>query len=81
LQPNFIKGVGQLVAFGFTYDILIHQHQVQEAFNFAVKLPNVHFVLDHIAKPLIKKGEIQPGLMISENWLNCPMCNAKFPEW
>ncbi|MEO6286074.1 MAG: amidohydrolase family protein [Dyadobacter sp.] len=60
LQPNFIKGVGQLVAFGFTYDILIHQRQVQEAFNFAVKLPNVHFVLDHIAKPLIKNGEIQP---------------------
>jgi L-fuconolactonase len=23
-------------------------------------LPNVHFVLDHIAKPLIKNGEIQP---------------------
>ncbi len=60
LQPEFIKGVGQLVAFGFTYDILIHQRQVREAFNFAVKLPNVHFVLDHIAKPLIKKGEIQP---------------------
>jgi L-fuconolactonase len=60
LQPNFIKGVGQLVAFGFTYDILIHRHQVQEAFNFAVRLPNVHFVLDHIAKPLIKNGEIQP---------------------
>jgi L-fuconolactonase len=39
LQPNFIKGVGQLVAFGFTYDILIHRHQVQEAFNFAVNCP------------------------------------------
>ncbi|MCF0070898.1 amidohydrolase family protein [Dyadobacter sp. CY261] len=60
LQPDFIKGVGQLVAFDFTYDILIYQNQLQEAFNFAVKLPNVHFVLDHIAKPLIKAQEIQP---------------------
>jgi len=60
LQPAFIKGVGQLVAFNFTYDILIQQHQLEEAFNFAVKLPNVHFVLDHMAKPLIKAGEIQP---------------------
>jgi L-fuconolactonase len=60
LQPDFIKGVGQLVAFDFTYDILIHQQQLKEAFDFAVRLPNVHFVLDHIAKPLIKKGEIQP---------------------
>ncbi|WP_215235358.1 amidohydrolase family protein [Dyadobacter linearis] len=60
LQPDFIKGVGQLVAFDFTYDILIHQNQLKEAFNFAVKLPNVHFVLDHIAKPLIKNGQMQP---------------------
>ena len=60
LQPGFIKGVGQLVAFDFTYDILIRQDQLKEAFNFAVKLPNVHFVLDHIAKPLIKNGAMQP---------------------
>ncbi|MCF2504559.1 amidohydrolase family protein [Dyadobacter sp. CY107] len=60
LQPAFIKGVGQLVAFDFTYDMLIRQDQLKEAFNFAVKLPHVHFVLDHIAKPLIKNGEMQP---------------------
>ncbi|WP_106598003.1 amidohydrolase family protein [Dyadobacter jiangsuensis] len=60
LQPEFVRGVGQLVAFDFTYDILIYQNQLKEAFNFAVKLPNVHFVLDHIAKPLIKAQELQP---------------------
>ena len=60
LQPDFIRGVGQLVAFDFTYDILIHHKQINEAFNFAVKLPNVHFVLDHIAKPPIKNGGIKP---------------------
>ncbi|HWV29717.1 MAG TPA: amidohydrolase family protein [Dyadobacter sp.] len=60
LQPEFIRGVGTLVAFDFTYDILIYQSQLKEAFNFAVKLPNVHFVLDHIAKPLIKAQELQP---------------------
>lgn len=60
LQPEFIKGVGQLVAFDFTYDILIYRNQLKEAYNFAVRLPNVHFVLDHIAKPLIKAQELQP---------------------
>lgn len=59
LQPDFIKGVGQLVAFDFTYDILIRANQLEEAFNFAVRLPNIHFVLDHIAKPLIRSGEIE----------------------
>lgn len=60
LQPDFIKGVGTLVAFDFTYDILIYHNQLKEAFNFAVKLPNVQFVLDHIAKPAIKAQEMQP---------------------
>ncbi|WP_439558811.1 amidohydrolase family protein [Dyadobacter sp.] len=60
LQTDFIKGVGELVAFDFTYDILIYENQLKEAFNFAVKLPNVNFVLDHIAKPKIKNGELKP---------------------
>ena len=63
LQPDFVKGVGQLAAFDFTYDILIYPHQLTEAYEFAKKLPNVRFVLDHLAKPFIKNGEI-------ENWKN-----------
>ena len=58
LQPDFIKGVKQLAAFDFTYDILIYPNQLSEAFEFAKQLPNVRFVLDHIAKPYIKKGDI-----------------------
>ena len=60
LQPDFLKGVGQLAAFDFTYDILIYANQLKEAFEFARQLPKVRFVLDHIAKPDIKKGETEP---------------------
>lgn len=60
LQPDFIKGVGQLVAFDFTYDILVYPTQLAASYAFAKQLPNVRFVLDHIAKPYIKKGEIEP---------------------
>ncbi|CAG4993259.1 hypothetical protein DYBT9275_01135 [Dyadobacter sp. CECT 9275] len=60
LQPDFIKGVGTLIAFDFTYDILIYPHQLKEAYDFAKQLPKVRFVLDHIAKPYIKKGEVEP---------------------
>jgi len=60
LQPDFVKGVGQLAAFDFTYDILVYANQLKEAYRFAVQLPNVQFVLDHIAKPNIKKGELEP---------------------
>ncbi|QRR03922.1 amidohydrolase family protein [Dyadobacter sandarakinus] len=58
LQSEFMRGVGQLVAFDFTYDILIYQHQLAEAAQFAARLPNVRFVLDHLAKPDIKNGDI-----------------------
>ncbi|NIJ54855.1 amidohydrolase family protein [Dyadobacter arcticus] len=73
LEPDFMKGVGQLVAFNFTYDILIYPNQIKEAFNFAVRLPNVQFVLDHIAKPLIKKGEIV-------SWTNDMRLLAELPN-
>ena len=59
LQPDFIKGVGQLVAFDFTYDILVYPTQLEASYSFAKQLPKVKFVLDHIAKPYIKKGEIE----------------------
>ena len=60
LQPDFVKGVGQLAAFDLTYDILVYSNQLKEAFTFAAQLPNVRFVLDHIAKPFIKKGDLEP---------------------
>ncbi len=61
LNPAFINGVNALVAFDFSYDILVFPHQLKEAYQFASKIPRARFVLDHIAKPYIKKGEI-------ENW-------------
>lgn len=59
-QPEFLRGVGQLAAFDFTYDILVYPHQLKEVYDFAKKLPGVRFVLDHLAKPYIKRGELEP---------------------
>jgi L-fuconolactonase len=60
LQPDFVKGVSQLAAFDFSYDILVYANQLREAYEFARQLPNVNFVLDHIAKPYIKSGDFEP---------------------
>jgi L-fuconolactonase len=56
-DPEFIKGVKQLKKFGFTYDLLIYHHQLEEALYFANKVSEVNIVVDHIAKPSIKTGE------------------------
>lgn len=56
VENRFIEGVKKLANYGFTYDLLIYHYQLEEAFEFAGRLPNVKIVIDHIAKPSIKSG-------------------------
>jgi L-fuconolactonase len=60
IHPHFVKGVGALAAFDYSYDILIYPDQLKEAYLFASQIPHVRFVLDHIAKPYIKVGKMEP---------------------
>lgn len=61
LQSNFCRGISLLKEHNLTYDILIYEHQLPAAVQFVEKFPDQPFVLDHMAKPRIKEGEI-------ENW-------------
>jgi L-fuconolactonase len=56
----FNFGLSQLRAFNLTYDILILHHQLPAAIRLVDRHPNQVFVLDHIAKPSIRAGKIQP---------------------
>jgi L-fuconolactonase len=58
LNAAFMRGVGKLKKFGYTYDILIHQDQLAYAEKFAKAFPDQPFVLDHIAKPSIRTGDL-----------------------
>jgi L-fuconolactonase len=60
LQPEFLRGIGELKAFGLTYDILVFPRQLPAAIELVAKFPKQPFVLDHIAKPLIKDGTMEP---------------------
>jgi L-fuconolactonase len=60
LQPAFIEGVKMLPAYGFSFDICIINHQLPGAIELVRRCPEVNFVLDHIAKPNIKAGELDP---------------------
>jgi L-fuconolactonase len=57
-RSEVIRGIRQLGRFGFTYDILIKPHQMEAAVELVRTCPAQPFVLDHIAKPYIKAGEI-----------------------
>ncbi len=59
LEKKFINGIRCLKQFNFTYDILIREDQLQYALKFVKHFPEQLFVIDHLAKPLIKQGEIE----------------------
>jgi L-fuconolactonase len=58
LRPDFQRGIAELRQFGFTFDILIFARQLPAAAEFVASFPKQRFVLDHIAKPDIRSGEL-----------------------
>ena len=60
LLPEFIRGISKLQSFDLRYDILVFPKQLPAAIELVKQFPDQPFVLDHIAKPLIKAKEISP---------------------
>jgi L-fuconolactonase len=58
LQPDFLRGISALEEFDLAYDILIYTKHLPVAAEFVERFPRQRFVLDHLAKPPIKSGEI-----------------------
>lgn len=58
LREDFNNGVAALKKHGFTYDILVFPHQLPAVEQFVEKHPEQPLVIDHLAKPYIKKKEI-----------------------
>jgi L-fuconolactonase len=60
LRPNFITAVRLLPRYGWTFDICVLHHQMPIVLDLVRKCPDVMFVLDHIGKPSIKTGLVEP---------------------
>lgn len=60
LQEDVVRGIRALTPLGLTYDLLLVPRQLRAATRLAAMLPDQRFVLDHIAKPLIKDGVLEP---------------------
>ncbi len=70
---QFRKGLVNLSKHGFTYDLLIYPPHLEAAVDLVKDFPKQPFVIDHLAKPNIKTGEV-------ENWLNGMAKIARFPN-
>jgi L-fuconolactonase len=60
LRENFLKGIGLLREYDLVYEILIFPKHLPYAASLVEKFPGQKFVLDHIAKPLIKDKSVSP---------------------
>ena len=56
----FHRGVAAMAGTGLVYDILILERQMVEATAFVDQHPRQSFVLDHVGKPRIAEGAIEP---------------------
>jgi L-fuconolactonase len=57
---DFNRGIRAMHGTGLVYDLLVAEHQLGEAIRFVDRHPQQTFVLDHIAKPKIANGELEP---------------------
>lgn len=60
LGGPFNDGVALLEEFDLAYDILVFERHLPQTIEFVDRHPDGRFVLDHIAKPKIAAGEIEP---------------------
>lgn len=58
LQPQIVRGVQQLGALGFCYDLLVYPRQIAAAEMLVAECGDTSFVLDHAGKPPIATGNM-----------------------
>lgn len=56
LQPAFLRGLATLAQRGYTYDILVFPRHLRAVRQLLDRCEGQPFIVDHLAKPYIKKG-------------------------
>jgi L-fuconolactonase len=60
LRDDFNRGIRELKRFKLRYDILVFERHLPNTIEFVDEHPNQVFILDHMAKPRIKAGIVEP---------------------
>jgi L-fuconolactonase len=73
MRADFRRGIEALAVLDLVYDVLVYPRQLPAAVDLVGEFPKQRFVLDHIAKPPIASGELEP-------WRRDLRELAKFPN-
>jgi L-fuconolactonase len=61
LRDDFHRGLSLLPDLDLRYDLLLFQRQLPVAIQLVDRQPDLGIIIDHIAKPEIRKGQIDPA--------------------
>ncbi len=60
LRPDFVAAIKLLPKYNLSFDLCLYHPQLADVIALVRQCPNVRFVVDHIAKPGIKAGLVEP---------------------
>lgn len=73
LQSDFLRGIKLLQKYSLAYDLLVFPKHLPNVIKVVEQFPEQIFILDHLAKPMIKNSVISP-------WKEDIQCLAKYPN-
>ena len=60
VRDDVVRGIDAVGRAGLAYDLLVRPRELPAALALARRLPEVRFVIDHVAKPSIATGAMEP---------------------
>lgn len=60
LRPDVLRGLAAVAAVGLAFDLVVLPHQLPACVRAAAALPGLTFVLDHLGKPPVASGALEP---------------------
>jgi L-fuconolactonase len=76
-RPDVRRGLAAVRDAGLAYDLLVRPRELPAAVATARALPDMRFVVDHIAKPPIASGEIDDWSALMEPFRSLPHVSCK----
>jgi L-fuconolactonase len=72
LRSDFIEGVRALKEYGLPFEVCVDHRQLGRVVELAQRVPEVTMILDHIGKPAVKEGLLQPWAANLRSLARCP---------
>ena len=77
LRSDVQRGLRAVADAGLVYDLLVRPRELPAALDAARALPDLRFVIDHIGKPPIRSGELEPWASLMAPFAELPQVACK----